>query len=129
LYGWYFWNKNPGEQSISSLSKRAMQIYGGILLVGTLGLGLLISQIHVLLPNIFTLPAAYPFPDAFTTTASILATILLARKQIETWILWITVDVVSIVLYFLKGINLVAIEYCIFLAICIVGYFSWKKKL
>lgn len=129
LYGWYFWNKNPGEQNITSLSRQAMKIYGGILLAGTIGLGLLISQIHLLLPDIFTLPAAYPFPDAFTTTASILATILLARKQIETWLLWIFVDVVSIVLYFLKGINFVAIEYCIFLAICVAGYMAWKKKL
>lgn len=129
VYGWYYWKQKPIDNSISTLSKKALVFYGLALVFGTVSTGMIVSQIHIWLPQIFHKPASYPFADAFTTIASILATILLSRKQIETWIFWIAVDIVSILLYVLKGIHLVAIEYFIFLLICMFGYFNWKKKL
>lgn len=129
IYGWYYWNKQGEERSVSVLSAK-WRIY--LLLtvsVATIFSGLLISQVHELLPAFFSKPAAYPYWDAFTTVSSIIAAILLSRKIIENWILWILVDIVSVVLYTYKGIYVVAIEYMFFLIICVFGFHNWRKTL
>jgi nicotinamide mononucleotide transporter len=75
------------------------------------------------------LHAAYPFADSFVMVGSILATILLARKQLENWYLWIIVDVVSVFVYLLKGIYFLSLEYVIFLGLASFGLYRWKKQL
>lgn len=129
LYGWYFWKTKPNGQPITSLPLTWQKKYSLVLVLGTVILGFTMSSIHELLPHYFPQPAAFPFADAFTTVASIMATILLARKVLENWYLWIAVDMVSILLYSMKGIYLVAIEYFIFLIICIFGLLKWRRSL
>lgn len=127
-YGWLYWNKSKNTKNPAVNQRISWTVIGSVLVVGTVGLGLLKQQIHTLLPDLFPLPAQYPFADAFTTTASIMATILLARKQIENWILWIGVDLISIVLYFYRDIWFISFEYVLFLILATYGFFSWKKK-
>lgn len=129
LYGWYYWKTKANQQAVTSLSHNWQKKYAIILVLTSAALGLLMSNIHNYFPTLFTTPAAFPFADAFTTVASIMATILLARKVLENWYLWIAVDIVSILLYSLKGIYLVAIEYFVFLIICIFGLIKWRKLL
>ena len=129
IYGWYFWNKKPNKKKVSRLQLNTLIKYLLLLILGTLILGALISKIHIYLPAYFHIPASYPYFDAFTTIASIIGTVLLSRKIIETWLFWIAVDIVSIVLYFKKDIYVMSIEYFIFLVICIIGYLNWKKML
>ena len=129
IYGWYYWRTKPNNQAITSLSHNWQKKYAIILVFGSAVLGILMSKVHLIFPAIFEVPAAYPFADAFTTIASILATILLSRKVLENWYLWIAVDLVSILLYTLKGIHLVAIEYTVFLIICIFGLIKWRRAL
>ena len=128
IYGWYYWHNPTTLRKISALSTRWRMILMVVLALGTLLSGLLISHIHEIWPSVFTQAAAYPYWDALTTVASIAATILLSRKVIDTWILWILVDVIAVVLYALKGIYLVSIEYVIFLIICIFGLRHWYKQ-
>lgn len=131
VYGWINWRKKTGaeKKGISVLSADWRLIYLGILVLGTLVLGFVMSRIDVWLPQWFVQPAAYPYADAFTTMASVLATFLLARKCLESWWLWIVVDVVAVVLYFLKGINFVAVEYLVFLGLATYGLLNWRKEL
>jgi len=127
LYGWYFWKRKSEPGQVSVLGTKSRVCCFAVLVVGTLILGFIMSDIHLLLPEIFKEPASFPYPDAFTTTASILATVLLARRRIETWIFWIAVDVVCVVIYLFKGIAFVAVEYGIFLVICLFGLANWRK--
>ena len=60
---------------------------------------------------------------------SVLATVLLARKCLESWWLWMVVDVVETGLYFLKEINFVAVEYLVFLGLATWGMLNWRKEL
>lgn len=129
IYGWYYWKNQNGSRSITTLSKKWRFRILLILVITTLMGGYLISKVHLYFPEIFSQPASYPYWDALTTMSSIVATILLSRKIIETWVLWIIVDIISVALYLLKGIHLVAIEYLVFLIICIVGFRNWRNKL
>jgi len=129
VYGWYTWKYRAEHQqsAIRTLTntnrlKLAALIAGAVLIIGTL-----ISQLHVLLPQIFEKPASFPYIDTFVAVCSVLAVILLARRIFETWVLWILVDVTSIWLYFVKGVKLIAFEYVIFLSLAVLGILSWYR--
>ena len=54
---------------------------------------------------------------------------LMARRKVESWIFWIIGDLITIPLYFSKGLTISSIQYLIFLILAILGYISWKKIL
>jgi nicotinamide mononucleotide transporter len=127
LYGWNQWKKKKQPEDITFLSvKERVWVVSGVL-AGTLGLGFFFSNLHVLLPGYFKLEAAYPFTDSFVMMASILATILLAQKKMENWYLWILIDSVCVILYAVKGIYFLSLEYGLFLFLANYGFFHWKK--
>lgn len=129
LYGWYKWNAKTSENKISEISFTNNILLVVTILLGTLISGFLFSNIHAYLPAYFKIQAAYPFTDSFVMVSSIVATILLAKKKIEHWYLWIAVDVVCVVLYFKKGVYFLSLEYFIFLGIVTYGLFHWHKQL
>jgi nicotinamide mononucleotide transporter len=136
VYGWWKWlhpkdaseANSKSELKITILSVRMRIILITLTVIGISALGTLMSQIHVIIPSLFQKKASYPYPDAFTTVVSISAQIIMTRKKKECWILWIIVDIISAVLYFVKGINLAAIEYIIFGLIAFSGYVSWTRE-
>lgn len=129
IYGWVFWYRQKNIiKKISFVSNKQRIIYGTIMTITTVALGYLITKIHIWFPKVFFEPAAYPYFDSYTTVLSIVATIWMARRIIESWVLWILVDIVAIALYFLKGIKLVSVEYVIFLIMSIFGLISWIKE-
>ena len=127
LYGWYYWNSTQKKREVTRLSPQQWRYLIVTLALGTMALGLFIRNLHLMLPAFFQLPAAFPFIDAFTTITSIIAMLFLAKKILDSWLLWIAVDVVSIGLYTIKDINVVAVEYAVFLLIAIYGYIHWQR--
>jgi len=67
--------------------------------------------------------------DTFTTGVFFAAMWLQAYKKIEHWILWILGNIVSIPLYFIKGLGFSGIQFTIFLVLAYLGYKEWKKSL
>lgn len=70
-----------------------------------------------------------PATDAILTAGSLLGQILIARKFIENWLVWIVVDVAYVGLYVYKNLHLTAILYAIFVVMAIIGYRRWAKDL
>jgi nicotinamide mononucleotide transporter len=54
---------------------------------------------------------------------------LMAKRKIESWRFWIVGNIISIPLYFYKGLTFTSFQYIIFTVIAILGYYSWKKIL
>ena len=129
LYGWYKWNAKTSENNVSEISFGNKIFLATIILIGTLISGFLFANIHLYLPEYFKINAAYPFTDSFIMVSSIVATILLAKKKIENWYLWIAVDMVCLVLYFKKGVYFLSLEYVIFLGLASYGLYYWEKQL
>jgi len=131
VYGWRMWSKkrDKNEKPISKLTYEEFFWHGIVLFFGTFLWGSLMSKIHIILPGLFSQEAALPFVDAFTAVTSVSATILLAQKKWESWILWVIVDAVSIYVYFYKELYVVGAEYILFLFIAGFGLYNWRKKL
>jgi nicotinamide mononucleotide transporter len=101
VYGWYRWRRKTAENRITSTRLTIRLGLLATIAIGTVLAGMLLRNIHLYLPAYFKIPAAYPFADSFVMVCSILATVLLAQKKWETWLLWLAVDVVSVVMYFM----------------------------
>lgn len=129
IFGWRNWKSNKADVPVTRSDNRGRLLLVGLLIAGTMIIGCLIRELPHWLPVYFPLPASYPFADAFVMTSSILAIMLQARKQIENWFMWIIVDIVSVVLYLVKGIYFLAAEYVVFLGICVYGWYQWRKYL
>jgi nicotinamide mononucleotide transporter len=128
VIGWYNWSKKSLKNKILSLSNNIRISIVLIIFTGTLALGFFIKNIHFILPDFFTIPASYPFVDSLIMVMSITATILLARKRIESWVLWISVDVIATVLYAVKEIWFLSVEYLVFLFMASYGLYNWNKQ-
>jgi nicotinamide mononucleotide transporter len=72
--------------------------------------------------------AAPPF-DAFVTTLSLAAQWLLNRRYVETWLGWIVVDQVAVLLFWSRGMYLTAGLYAVFLGMCVAGLVEWRRHL
>ena len=129
VYGWFSWKRRAAQDhgTIRTLSNRDRLLLAAPIAAVVLVVGTLITRIHLILPQVFDHPATYPYIDTFIAISSILATILLARRIFETWVLWIAVDITSIGLYSVKGVKLIAIEFVIFLALAVLGIYSWYR--
>lgn len=129
LYGWYNWRQKPKQNSITSTESKTKIWLASAIIVGTIIMGFLFANIHLYLPQYFKAEASFPFADSFVMVLSIVATVLLAQKKIETWYLWIVVDMVCVFLFFKKGIIFLGIEYLVFLGLATYGLLNWKKQL
>ena len=68
-----------------------------------------------------------PFLDALTTVMSLVALFLTGRKLLESWWLWIAVNLIYIGLYLYKDLVLTSILYAIFAALSVVGPINWRR--
>lgn len=69
-----------------------------------------------------------PLWDATVLTMSLAATYLQARKCLESWWLWIAVDVLSVPLYVARNLYPTAALYLLFLLLCLYGHRQWHRE-
>jgi nicotinamide mononucleotide transporter len=68
-----------------------------------------------------------PVTDGFLTAGSLVGQLLLSRKKIENWIVWIVVDLLYVGLYVYKGLVLTAILYAVFVVMAAMGLRAWMR--
>lgn len=70
-----------------------------------------------------------PQLDSAITGFSVVSQLMMNRKWIENWILWIVTDTFSVGVYLYKGLNLTAGFYAFLSVMAAVGLWSWRKEL
>jgi len=134
IYGFIKWStprktKDKCERlKVTSMEKKALILDLTAVVVSVFLLGFFMRSLHNILPLFFPEPAAFPFGDAFTTIMSLNAQVFMTHKKRESWLMWVSVDIVATIIYFIKGINLVAIEYIVFGIISSYGFYKWNKS-
>lgn len=69
-----------------------------------------------------------PFFDSMSTALCIVAMWMLSRKLVEQWLVWLVVDMISVGLYFHKGIPGTACLYTLYCVLAVAGYVRWRKQ-
>jgi nicotinamide mononucleotide transporter len=69
-----------------------------------------------------------PWADAFVTAGSFVGTILLARKHIENWPVWIVVNAASVALFLYKSLWLTSVLYAILFVLSFWGWHTWARQ-
>jgi nicotinamide mononucleotide transporter len=76
-------------------------------------------------PHMIAAGASFPVADAFIMWLSIAASIMMLWKYLENWLLWITVDLIAIPVYWSKGLHITSGLYVIFLCLATYGLWKW----
>ena len=122
-YGWYFWlNGGVGGSSTLTVSRESKRTL--LILLLLCGFGIYVSG------TLFTLytAAELPYWDNTTSILSLLAIWLQSRKKIESWMLWLVVDILAAGIYFYKEIYFYSILYTVYIVMAFIGYFEWHKS-
>ena len=72
--------------------------------------------------------AAYPYIDSATTFAAIWATFLVARKILENWWYWLMIDVVSVFIYWTRGLEATAVLFIVYVILIPIGIAAWTRS-
>jgi len=151
VYGWYMWNKLVNNKKehipISRTNTKEKLTALGIFILAAIFV-IFIYRYNNVMPNHLTFTEslnyaitnltdgsienfrlAVPFIDTFTTATAFVAMWLMTQKKIENWTFWIGTNILSIPLYFVKGLGFTGIQFIIFLILAIQGYKAWKKSL
>ena len=66
--------------------------------------------------------------DALITALALLGQYLLGRKKIETWWIWLAVNILTIALMVTQYLWLTAVLYFVFAVLSVVGLRAWRKQ-
>ena len=121
FYGWWSWARGRdqgGTLIVRRMPLATLALWVAGITVATAGWGWLMHR--------FT-DAASPWWDASIAMMSIGAQIMLSKRYIENWVLWVLVDISAVGLYHAKGLDKTAILYVVFLVLALVGWWTWMK--
>lgn len=119
VYGWFRWGKDDKTLPVRHVQARWIPVYLAVTGVTYL----------VLVFTVDRLGGTLAGWDVAILVGTILAQLLLDNKKIETWIVWVFVNVAAIYVYFSAGLALAGFQYIFFLANTIYGYYSWHKSM
>lgn len=125
VLGWYLWTrkKNGADEFPISVMNRKDYLISTLIFTGTL---LFIALVYQFFDK-FTDWTAYV--DTLTTALFFVGMWLMAKRKIENWIIWVIADIISVPLYFYKGLTFSSMQFLLFTIIAILGYLEWKRFL
>ncbi|GMV48009.1 MAG: hypothetical protein AMXMBFR66_34070 [Pseudomonadota bacterium] len=123
FWGWWQWLRGRGADGgalvVHRLSLRGRARVLVLTLAGWPLLGLLLAH---------GTDAALPYADALPTVASIAGQLLLGRKLIENWAVWLAVNVYSVGLFAQRGLWLTVLLYALFALMSVAGWRAWRRR-
>ncbi|MCX2839741.1 MULTISPECIES: nicotinamide riboside transporter PnuC [Salinimicrobium] len=125
IYGWYVWTRKVDARHYIPITTTTQKehFWSLIIFVATMAFTFGIYE-YFDKWNSWT-----AYVDTVTTAIFFVGMWLMARKKLENWIYWIVGDIISVPLYFYKGLTFTSLQYLLFTIIAVYGYKTWKKSL
>ncbi|MDB4917818.1 MAG: nicotinamide mononucleotide transporter PnuC [Gemmatimonadetes bacterium] len=123
VYGWYEWlygGANKTELRVSRTGPFTRAVLAVISLAGAVALGAFLRG---------ATDAALPFMDSFLSSTSLAAQWMMTKKKLESWLVWIFVDVLYVGMYVFKHLYVTAGLYAVFLVLAVRGYIDWRRSM
>ena len=127
IIGWVAWIKHMDKEKNEVYKKRMTWkqdvILAFISVVGVLGYSYVLKLLGGNLPMV----------DSMSTVFSVIAQILMIKRFMEQWIIWIIVDIVSVIMWiavFFNGGESIAvlIMWSVFLVNAVIMFVKWLKE-
>jgi nicotinamide mononucleotide transporter len=122
IYGWYHWLRGGTQHSTLEVSRATPRMWMWSAALGVI-FWLVVATLTSKLKGV-----AFPYIDAGTTTVSLIAQWMVTRKVLESWLLWIIVNVVYIPVLLVKDLYPTAGLYAVMLVLAIKGWFDWRRS-
>jgi nicotinamide mononucleotide transporter len=116
LYGFWVWGSEPSEFRVRKLGSKKFLVLSacfGVTLVCWRLFGAWLSLTGLI--------------DAYLTAASIVATLLTAKRYLSSWNYWLAVNIVGALAYSDRGLYLTALLFLVNLIFSILGFKSWQR--
>ena len=125
IYGWVIWTRKvePGQVTPISATSPREHALSVLIFLATMGF---VAFIYTVFDKWQSWPS---YVDTLTTALFFVGMWLMAKRKLENWIYWIVGDIISVPLYFYKGLTFTSLQYLIFTIIAVLGYKAWKKDL
>lgn len=121
-WGWWQWLRGTVDGTAPLVVRHMTARQRGLAAAATLAawplLGLLLQH---------GTDSDVPYFDALPTVASVTGQILLGRKFVENWPVWVGVNIVSVALFASKGLWLTVLLYALFTGLAFVGWRAWRR--
>jgi len=121
VLGWWHWLRGGRGRTplpVSTLATGERLAAGAGVVCAALFFGTVFSR--------FT-DAALPYADSYILGGSVVAQLLMMRRKLDHWAIWISVDVVAVVVYAAKALYLTSIVYALLLLLCVHGVVEWRR--
>ncbi|HEY6136108.1 MAG TPA: nicotinamide riboside transporter PnuC [Rubrivivax sp.] len=123
-WGWWQWLRGTDDTGhaleVGRMSPRQRAVATLATLAAWPLLGLLLAR---------STDSDVPYLDALPTVASVTGQLLLARKRIENWAVWLAVNVCSVGLFAYKSLWLTAMLYAVFALLSVAGWQAWRARM
>lgn len=119
LYGWIRWHADARTRPVGRVERRWLPLYLGVTAAFYVGA----------VATAGALGGTFAAADSVILVGSILAQFLLDNKKLETWVVWFVVDLVAIWLYLTSGLALAGLQFLLFLASAVLGFWQWRSAL
>jgi nicotinamide mononucleotide transporter len=123
VWGWYRWlHGGPAHHGLQVTRLAApARIWSALAWIASFA-------VISLLLDVYT-DTDVPYMDGFLTAGSLVGQVLLSRKKLENWHVWIVVDLLYIGLYIYKDLMLTAVLYGLFVIMAWAGLRAWQRSL
>lgn len=121
-YGWWRWSHpDPGKAEVA-VTRLPRRLGVGLSVAGVVG-----TVVCTLILGATDDPD--PFWDAATLVGSLVAQHLLAVKHVETWVIWVAVDVATVPLLLHQGLQWSALLFVAYGLLAVVGLREWRTSM
>jgi len=125
VYGWYIWTRKVDGVAVTPIARttRKEHLLSVVIFITS---AIFVYIVYIIFDKIEHWTS---YVDMITTGIFFVGMWLMAKRKIENWIYWIIGDIITVPLYFYKGLTFSSILYLVLTIIAIYGYLAWKKNL
>ena len=119
VHGWFYWGKDGADGAAPVVRHRLRRhlFYAGAWI-------LLASLSLAVLPGASTAESTL---DAISSWGGVLATWMVARKELEAWLYWIVIDLLTAVLYLRSDLLPSFALYLVYTGLAALAFIEWRK--
>ncbi|MAZ27853.1 MAG: nicotinamide mononucleotide transporter [Cytophagaceae bacterium] len=125
IYGWWVWTRKVDAAHVTPITAvtKKENLYSIFIFLATA------ICVYTIYEYFDKWQSWVSYMDILTTAIFFVGMWLMAKRKLENWVYWIIGDLITVPLYFYKGLTFSSFQYLIFTILAIYGYKSWRTHL